>query len=127
MKDSEKYDALSHLRELLSLQELPTLRQTGLPGNTIHQIYTEGLIELASDESVPVENQEDRHSVFRITPKAEQWMICYERAEAARKETLVGIFLSNWRHKLVEAVWGLIGLIGGAILGWHLHRLFGDS
>lgn len=125
MKDEEKHEALVHLRDLLNQTGPTTLRECGVPESHIQELKSEGLIQLAVNPSI--EDNLDKYFVHEIKPAAVSWILQYERKKAAHAETLGGTFSSTWRSKLVEMLWGLVGLVAGAILGWHLHKYFGTD
>ena len=125
MTDAEKYSALAHLRRLLQVTRMPTLAETGLPDPVLDALCDSRMLEIANHVQVPEENRRAKYAVHELTPAAISWMLLYEQAQAAKDASLPGLFRAMWRGKLVELVWGLIGLGAGAIIGWHLNSVFG--
>jgi len=123
--DKDKFSALAHLLKLTDIGEPPTIRETGLSLETIEVLLKQHLVKVGCRDSALFPDELDRYIVFEVTTTGKSWLLRYEADEKSRPESLPEVFASTWRNKLVELIWGLIGLVAGAILGWHLHKWFG--
>lgn len=127
MKDTEKYEALILIAQLLSLGKPPTLRETGIQGKTLQVLSDDKFLKLVTRGAEQYPDELDRFVIFELTTAAKAWCLKHEKEQEVRAATLPGQFRSGWRSKLLELLWGIGGLIVGAIVGWHLHRVFGGE